>query len=79
VQHKQAMINIVIGQLAWLPMLGRFLSVVLLAMTTTLVAIALDRSGPASAQALTPEQQVARDIFKELIEINTASGPVIPA
>lgn len=53
--------------------LGRCLIVVLLAMAATLVAIASGRSGRAYAQALTPQQQLARDIFKELIEINTAS------
>lgn len=67
------MIKTVTGLLAGLPMLGRCLSVVLLAMATTLIAIASAPSGPASAQALTSVQQVARDIFKELIEINTAS------
>ncbi len=52
---------------------ARRLGAVLLAMAATLVMTVVHRSGPAHAQALTPHQQLARDIFKELIEINTVS------
>ena len=53
--------------------LARCFSVVLLAIAATVVTIA-SLSGLAHAQVLTPQQKLARDIFKELIEINTVSA-----
>jgi len=48
-------------------------SILLLAIATTVIAIASGQSRLAHTQALTPQQKLARDIFKELIEINTVS------
>ena len=36
-------------------------------------ALAIGSAGPALPQTLTPQQQFARDIYKELVEINTAA------
>src|SRR5262249_55456003 len=38
-----------------------------------ILAVALGAMRPASAQTLTPQQQLAVDIYKELVEINTVT------
>ena len=40
----------------------------------TAVWFALGFASPAPAQTLTPQQQLAFDIFKELVEINTVTA-----
>jgi hypothetical protein len=37
-------------------------------------ALVIGSVGPALAQTLTPQQQLARDIYKELVEINTVTA-----
>ena len=42
--------------------------------TAAFAALAIASIGPALAQTLTPQQQLARDIYKELVEINTVTA-----
>jgi acetylornithine deacetylase/succinyl-diaminopimelate desuccinylase-like protein len=42
--------------------------------TIAFAALAIGSVGPALAQTLTPQQQLARDIYKELVEINTVTA-----
>ena len=42
--------------------------------TAAFVALATGSAGPALAQTLTFQQQLARDIYKELVEINTVTA-----
>ena len=42
--------------------------------TPVLAALAIGSAGPAVAQTLTVHQQLARDIYKELVEINTVTA-----
>ena len=42
--------------------------------TAAFAAVAIGSVGPALAQTLTLQQQLARDIYKELVEINTVTA-----
>src|SRR5216684_6767357 len=58
----------------WIAPCGQFLRAVTALAQPTLLAILLCIAAPVSADVLTSQQQLALDIFKELVEINTVTA-----